>query len=91
MGNILLMGTLGIRGTPSWALHYLWGKSSGPRGLFTEAEPKVEESLHSAKEGGLPGRQSGHILGSARSLPLERSQLLHRAAISKGSQCSLKS
>lgn len=82
----LPVGTLGIWGTPTRALHYLQGNSSDPWGLFTEAEPKVEESLHSPKEGGFLGWQSGHIPGSARGLPVEHSQLLHTRGSYKQTQ-----
>lgn len=43
------------------------------------------------RKGGIPREQSGHTLGWARGLLLECSQLLHKAAVSKHSQCSPKS
>lgn len=56
----------------------------------TEAEPKVEESLHRAEEGGgFPEQQQGHVLEPAWGLPLEHSQLLLKAAMSTHSQRSL--
>lgn len=42
------------------------------------------------EEGEFPGRQRGHVSGSAQGLLLECSQLLHKAAVSKHRQCSLK-
>lgn len=49
----------------------------------------MEESLHCPKEGDVSQAAEWIHLGLSLGTPLEHSQLVHKAAINKHSQCSL--